>query len=37
MRYKQACVQGVTESRRVRGTELYCQKKNPSMYDGAEK
>ena len=25
MRHKQACVDGVTESRRIRGTELYRQ------------
>ena len=37
MRYKQACVYGVTESRRIRGTELYCSAKNSFMYDGAEK
>ena len=37
MRYKQACVHGVTESRRIRGTELYHQQKNPFMYNGAEK
>ena len=37
MRYKQACVHGVTESGRIRGTELYHQQKNPCMYDGAEK
>ena len=30
MRYKQACVYGVTESRRIRGTELYRQQKTPS-------
>ena len=30
MRYKQACVYRVTESRRIRGTELYCQQKTPS-------
>ena len=30
MRYKQACVDWVTESRRIRGTELYRQQKNPS-------
>ena len=30
MRYKQACVDGVTESRRIRGTELYRQQKTPS-------
>ena len=30
MRCKQACVYGVTESRRISGTELYCQQKNPS-------
>ena len=30
MRYKQACVYGVTESRRIRGTELYRQQKSPS-------
>ena len=30
IRYKQACVYGVTESRRIRGTELYRQQKNPS-------
>ena len=29
MRYKQACVQGVTESRRMKGTELYRQQKTP--------
>ena len=29
MRYKQACVQGVTESLRMRGTELYGQQKTP--------
>ena len=28
MRYKQACVYGVTESRLIRGTELYRQQKN---------
>ena len=33
MRYKQAWV---TESRRIRGTELYRQQKNSFMYDGAE-
>ena len=27
----------VTESRRIRGTELYRQQKNPFMYDGAER
>ena len=37
MRFKQACVYGVTESRRIRGTELYCSAKNSFMYDGAEK
>ena len=36
MRYKQACVYVVTESRRIRSTELYSQQKNPFMYDGAE-
>ena len=36
MRYKQACVDGVTESRRIRGTELYRQQKNTPMYDEAE-
>ena len=30
MHYKQACVYGVTESRRISGTELYRQQKNPS-------
>ena len=30
MRYKQACVYWVTESRRIRGTELYRQQKTPS-------
>ena len=30
MRYKQACVDWVTESRRIRGTELYRQQKTPS-------
>ena len=30
MRYKQACVYGVTESRRITGTELYRQQKTPS-------
>ena len=30
-------VYGVTETRRIRGTELYRQQKNPFMYDGAEK
>ena len=30
MRYKQACVYGVKESRLIRGTELYCQQKTPS-------
>ena len=30
IRYKQACVYGVTESRRIRGTELYRQQKTPS-------
>ena len=30
MRYKQACVYGVTESRRMRDTELYRQQKTPS-------
>ena len=30
IRYKQACVYGVTESCRIRGTELYRQQKNPS-------
>ena len=30
IRYKQACVYEVTESRRIRGTELYRQQKNPS-------
>ena len=30
MRYKQAYVYGVTESRRIRGTELYRQQKTPS-------
>ena len=37
MRYKQACVYEVTESRRIRGNELYLQQKNSFMYDGAEK
>ena len=37
MCFKQACVYGVTESRRIRGTELYCSAKNSFMYDGAEK
>ena len=36
MRYKQACVYVVTESRRIRSTELYSQQKNPFMYDGPE-
>ena len=30
IRYKQACVYGVTESRRIRGNELYRQQKTPS-------
>ena len=30
MRYKKACVYWVTESRRIRGTELYRQQKTPS-------
>ena len=30
-------VYGVTESRRIRGTELYRQQKNPFMYDGGER
>ena len=30
-------VNGVTESRRIRGTELYRQQKKTFMYDGAEK
>ena len=30
MRYKQACVYGVTESRRIGGTELYRQQKTQS-------
>ena len=30
MRYKQACVYVVTESRGIRGTELYRQQKTPS-------
>ena len=30
-------VYAVAESRRIRGTELYRQQKNPFMYDGAEK
>ena len=30
MRYKKACVDWVTESRRIRGTELYRQQKTPS-------
>ena len=30
MRYKQACVYGVTESRRIRETELYRRQKIPS-------
>ena len=30
VRYKQACVYGVTESRRIRGTELYRHQKTPS-------
>ena len=30
IRYKQACAYRVTESRRIRGTELYCQQKSPS-------
>ena len=29
-------VYGVTESRRITGTELYRQEKTPFMYDGAE-
>ena len=29
MRYKQAGVYGATESRRIRGTELYRKEKNP--------
>ena len=37
MRYKHAYAYGVTESRRIRGTELYRQQKNSFMYDGAEK
>ena len=37
MRYKQACVYGVTESRGIRGTELYRQQKNLFVHDGAEK
>ena len=36
MRYKQH-VYGVTESHRIKGTELYRQQKNSFMYDGAEK
>ena len=31
MRYKQACAYGVTESRRIRGIELYRQQKSPSF------
>ena len=30
MRYKKACVYWVTESRLIRGTELYRQQKTPS-------
>ena len=30
MGYKQGWENGVTESRRVQGTELYCQQKTPS-------
>ena len=30
IRYKQACVYGVTETRRIRGTESYRQQKTPS-------
>ena len=30
IRYKQACVYGVTESRRIKGTELYRQQKTSS-------
>ena len=30
MRYRQACVYGVTESRRIKGTELYRQQKTSS-------
>ena len=30
MRYNQACVYGVTESRRIRGTELHRRQKPPS-------
>ena len=30
MRYKQAGVYGVTESRHIRRTELYCQQKTSS-------
>ena len=30
MRYKQACVYGITESHRIRGTELYRQQKTHS-------
>ena len=37
MRYKQACVYRVTESRGIRGTELYRQQKNLFVHDGAEK
>ena len=36
IRYKQACVYGVTESRRIRGTKLYRQQRKPFMYDRAE-
>ena len=36
-RFKQACVYGVTESCRIRGTKLYHSAKNSFMYDGAEK
>ena len=37
MRYKQACGIWGHRSRRIKGTELYRQEKNPFMYDGAEK
>ena len=36
IRYKQACVYGVTESRRIRGTKIYRQQKKLLMYDRAE-
>ena len=37
LRYKQACLCGVTESCRIRSTELYRHQKTPFMNDGAEK